>query len=56
MWVPYVAVADCDACVDKARSLGAKIVSPPNEIPEVGRFAVLVDPQGAALGVIKPAA
>lgn len=55
MWLPYVAVADCDASVAKASGLGAKTVVPPTDIPEVGRFAVLIDPFGAAIGVIRPA-
>jgi predicted enzyme related to lactoylglutathione lyase len=55
MWVPYVAVADCDACVAKAQKLGAKLVAPASDAPGVGRFAVFIDPQGAALGVITPA-
>lgn len=56
MWLPYVAVADCDASAAKAQQLGAKLVSPPTDIPNVGRFAVLVDPLGVAVAVMKPAA
>ena len=51
--LPYVRVADCDASAGKARELGAQVVVTPTDIPNVGRFAVLVDPQGAALAVIK---
>jgi predicted enzyme related to lactoylglutathione lyase len=32
----------------------ATIVVPPMDIPNVGRFAILVDPQGVALGVLQP--
>jgi len=55
LWLPYVAVADCDASAEKAKSLGAQVVVPPTDIPEVGRFAVLMDPAGAALAVIRSA-
>jgi predicted enzyme related to lactoylglutathione lyase len=53
-WLPYVAVDDCDATLAKARKLGASIQLPATDVPEVGRFAVLRDPNGAAIAVIKP--
>jgi len=54
LWVPYVHVADVDAAAAKAQKLGAKmIVVPPTDIPNVGRFCVLIDPQGAAIAVMK---
>jgi Predicted enzyme related to lactoylglutathione lyase len=52
-WAPYFAVDDCDATVAKAKSLGAQVYVPPTDLPNVGRFAVLADPQGAAFDVIK---
>ena len=54
MWVPYVAVADCDATAAKAKSLGAQVIVEPQDIPNVGRFATFIDPQGAILAVMKP--
>jgi predicted enzyme related to lactoylglutathione lyase len=53
MWLPYVGVADCDASAAKAGRLGAQVVVAPTDIPGVGRFAVLIDPLGAAVAVIK---
>jgi uncharacterized protein len=53
-WIPYVFVDDVDATVKKASKLHGKVVVPPYDVPTVGRIAVLVDPQGAALGIIKP--
>ena len=53
-WLPYVFVDDVDATVKKAKKLHAQVVVPPFDIPDVGRIAVLVDPQGAAMGIIKP--
>jgi uncharacterized protein len=52
-WMPYFAVADCDATAKKAESLGGRTMMPPRDIPEVGRFAILRDPQGASFAVIK---
>lgn len=57
MWLPYVHVPDCDACVAKARSLGARnVLLPPMDIPGIGRFAILQDPVGAVIAVIRGAA
>jgi len=53
MWLPYVAVDDCDASAAKATSLGGQVVYAPHDIPNVGRFSVLVDPLGAAVAIIK---
>ena len=52
-WLPYVQVANPDATADRAKKLGANVVVPPTDIPNVGRFSVLVDPQGCALGILK---
>ncbi len=55
-WLAYVTVEDVDGVARKAKSLGGKVVLDPFDVPTVGRIAVLTDPQGAALGIIKPAA
>ncbi len=52
-WMPYVMVPDCNATAAKAGELGAKTFVPPNDIPNVGRFAVFADPTGAALAIIQ---
>jgi predicted enzyme related to lactoylglutathione lyase len=52
-WGIYIAVADCDGTAQKATSLGGRQYVPPTDIPKVGRFAVLSDPQGAAFNIIK---
>jgi predicted enzyme related to lactoylglutathione lyase len=52
-WMAYYQVADCDASAAKATELGAAIRVPPTDIPTVGRFAVIADPQGAAFSIIK---
>jgi len=50
-WLGYVGVADVDAATDRARQLGATVHVEPRDIPEVGRFAVLSDPQGAVFAL-----
>lgn len=52
-WMLYFAVADCDAAAEKATSLGGNVVVPPSDIPNVGRFAVIADPQAAHFSIIK---
>jgi hypothetical protein len=51
--MPYFQVADCDAVAAKAQTLGGRVFVPPTDIPDVGRFAMLADPQGAMFSVIK---
>ena len=51
-WAVYLAVADVDAVAAKAREAGGQVHLEPTDIPEVGRFALLVDPQGAFFNVI----
>jgi predicted enzyme related to lactoylglutathione lyase len=52
-WLAYLAVEDTDAAVEKIKTLGGNVVVPPTDIPDVGRFAVALDPQGAVFSVIK---
>ena len=51
-WGLYITVDDVDATAEKASGMGAKIVMPPQDIPEVGRFCVMQDPQGAFISII----
>lgn len=51
-WLVYFAVDDSDRTVRKASGMGAKVMMPPTDIPNVGRFAILNDPQGADFAVI----
>jgi hypothetical protein len=55
-WLIYFQLANCDATVAKAKSLGGMVLMPAMDLEKVGRFAVLADPQGAAFAVIKLAA
>jgi predicted enzyme related to lactoylglutathione lyase len=53
-WMGYVAVDDCDAYAAKVVEAGGAIHRPPTDIPEVGRFAVVADPQGAVFILMRP--
>jgi predicted enzyme related to lactoylglutathione lyase len=51
-WSPYITVADADATAQRCTALGGKLLAGPMDIPNVGRFALLQDPQGAMFNVI----
>ena len=53
-WAGYVQVDDADETVARAEKAGATIYVPPTDIPDVGRFAAMGDPQGAILAIIAP--
>ena len=52
VWGLYITVDNVDEAAEKATTLGGKIHMPPMDIPEVGRFCVLQDPQGAFISII----
>ncbi len=52
-WGLYVTVTDVDAIAAKVPQLGGKICYGPKDIPDVGRFCVIQDPQGATLCAIQ---
>jgi predicted enzyme related to lactoylglutathione lyase len=54
-WLSYVEVDDADGAAAKVKRLGGKILAGPMDIPNVGRFATVTDPQGAAFNLFKPA-
>lgn len=51
-WDPYVTVDDVDAAAERVESLGGRLVLPPTEIANVGRFCVIHDAQGISLNLI----
>jgi predicted enzyme related to lactoylglutathione lyase len=53
-WSSYVCVDDCDAAADKIKSLGGQVIRAPDNIPDIGRFAVVADPHGAVFEIMKP--
>jgi predicted enzyme related to lactoylglutathione lyase len=52
-WMVYFGADDVDATTQLAQSLDGRQYVPPTDIPGVGRFAVLSDPQGAAFAVVR---
>lgn len=52
-WMVYFSVDDTDGTIDQVKERGGSVAFGPTEIPNVGRFAVLSDPQGAHFAVIK---
>jgi predicted enzyme related to lactoylglutathione lyase len=50
-WLGYIGVADVGGSERQAKDLGGKVLFGPHDIPSVGRFAVIEDPQGAAIAI-----
>lgn len=53
-WLAYVGTPDVDATAARAKELGGTILMPPKDIPTVGRFAIIQDPQGATIAPFTP--
>jgi predicted enzyme related to lactoylglutathione lyase len=51
----YVQVPDLAAHIKKAQSLGGKQIVPPTDVPGMGQFAWIADPEGTIVGLWKPA-
>ena len=54
-WLAAIGSADVDATVTRASQLGGRVLAEAMDIPNVGRYAVLADPQGAAFSIYTPA-
>ena len=52
-WMGYVGVDDVDACAARLKAAGGAVHRPPEDIPGVGRFCVVADPDGAAFILFK---
>lgn len=52
-WLGYISVEDVDATMAAVTGEGGTCVVPPTDIPGVGRFALLTDPQGAHFYVMR---
>ncbi len=50
-WMVYFGVANVDDTTSQAESLGAIVLVPGTDIPGIGRFATIQDPQGAVFGI-----
>jgi predicted enzyme related to lactoylglutathione lyase len=52
-WLSYVSVSDVDATVTDIEARGGSVVMPAMDIPNVGRIAMVADPQGAPFYIMK---
>lgn len=53
-WASYIETPTLDDTLARAQKLGARLLKPATPIPEVGRFGVLTDPQGAMFIAFEP--
>ncbi|MGD1941455.1 MAG: VOC family protein [Leptolyngbyaceae cyanobacterium] len=54
IWLPYLAINDLNAAVDRAQTLGANVILNAVGQPGAAPFAILTDPQGAVFGLSAP--
>lgn len=54
-WLSYVSVSDVDEVTEKAAELGGRIVAPPTDLGSKERISIIEDPDGAVLGLHRPA-
>ncbi len=52
-WLSFMSVADVDRAVQQVRAAGGSVVAGPLDLPNVGRGAVVLDPDGAPLGLLR---
>jgi predicted enzyme related to lactoylglutathione lyase len=52
-WFPYILVDDVDGAARRVSSLGGKVMKAADDIPNIGRFAVAIDPTGAVFALFK---
>jgi predicted enzyme related to lactoylglutathione lyase len=52
--INYIAVESITDFLDKIEKLGGKVVSPKQEVPDVGWVAAAMDPEGNQFGLIEP--
>ena len=55
MWLGYLGVDDVDKAVEKAVAAGATVQMPASDIPDVGRIAMIADPQGVPIYLMRGA-
>ena len=53
-WVGYIHVTDIDTAAAGVKAHGGSVHHGPDHIPQVGRFAVCADPQGAMFNMLQP--
>jgi uncharacterized protein len=53
-WLPYVLVDDIEAATQKAKALGATVMTDVMEVMDMGWLSIIKDPTGAVLGLWQP--
>jgi len=53
-WQGYIGVDDVDRVAERITTTGGTVHRAPEDIPHVGRFALVADPQGAVFIIFKP--
>ena len=53
-WMGYIYVQDVDGATSNVKQAGGAVYREPSDIPGVGRFSVVADPQGAAFMLMNP--
>lgn len=53
-WTGYISVPDVDAHAQRVTQAGGMVYVPPTDIPGIGRFAIVGDPQGAGFALFTP--
>jgi predicted enzyme related to lactoylglutathione lyase len=53
-WIGYIHASDVDAATESLRKAGGTVHRAPQDIPTVGRFSVVADPEGAAFMLMTP--
>jgi len=54
-WLSHVRVENVDETVEKAKSAGGKLLAGPFDMEDIGKMAIIADPQGAYISVYQPA-
>ncbi len=53
-WVTYIQVANVDDAVVQALKMGGKVLKAPADVDNVGRLAIIQDPDGNSVGLYMP--
>ena len=53
-WLMYVGTPDVDGTAMRIAQIGGRILKQPEDLPAVGRFAVVQDPYGASFAIFNP--
>ena len=54
MWLAYIQVDNLASSTAQAEKLGGKLIQPITEVPEMGSFSIIADPDGAVFGLWEP--